>query len=84
MLRNVKGDDGIIIHHYESSKKQMDYDFIAETDLFDGISGDGIRQIINCSGAFLKEYKKGQVVFREDEKPEYLFILMKNYRLKIW
>ena len=78
MLRNVKGDDGIIIHHYESSKKQMDYDFIAETDLFDGISGDGIRQIINCSGAFLKEYKKGQVVFREDEKPEYLFILMKG------
>ena len=36
MLRNMKGDDGIIIHHYKGSKKQMNYDFIAKTDYTEG------------------------------------------------
>lgn len=56
----------------------MDYDFIAQTDLFDDIPVNGVRQILTCSGAFLKKYKKGQVVFREDEKPEYIFLLIKG------
>ena len=78
MLQNWKGDDGIIIQHHDSQTEQIDYQFLQETDLFDGIPKEGLRQILNCSGGFFKEYKKGQVVFQEDEKPEYLFILMEG------
>ncbi|MDO4555163.1 MAG: Crp/Fnr family transcriptional regulator [Lachnospiraceae bacterium] len=54
----------------------MNYDLIAHTDIFEDFSVEGIRQIIACSGAFVKDYQKGQTVFQEDEKPEYIFLLL--------
>lgn len=56
----------------------LDYHFFSQTELFEGIPEEGIRQILNCSGAFLRKYKKGQIIFREDEKPEYLFLLIEG------
>ena len=64
--------------HQQKSVEYEDYKFLADTDLFDGIPEEGIDRLLQCSGAFLKEYKKGQVVFQEDEKPEYVFLLIKG------
>lgn len=78
MLRKRKGDIDIMMHHEEPLRKTPDYHFLSQTELFEDIPEEGVRQILHCSGAFVKKYKKGQIVFREDEKPEYLFLLMEG------
>lgn len=78
MLRKESEDIGIMMHHEDNLQESIDYHFLLQTELFEEIPEEGIRQILNCSGAFLKKYKKGQLVFREDEKPEYLFLLMEG------
>lgn len=67
-----------MVHHEENLREVLNYHFLAQTELFEEISEEGIRQILACSGAFLKRYKKGQLVFREDEKPEFLFLLIEG------
>ena len=58
--------------------KKNNHIFLSETALFEHISLEGIQRILTCSGGFVKEYKKGQLVFQEGEKPEYFFLLMKG------
>lgn len=77
MLRYMKGDNGIIMH-YDRRLETLNYEFLSSTELFEGIPQEGIRKILECSGAFLKDYKKGQIVFQEDEKPQYIFLLIKG------
>lgn len=78
MLRKEREDIGIMMHHEDYLWESPDYHFLSQTELFEEIPEEGVRQILKCSGAFLKKYKKGQIVFREDEKPEYLFLLMEG------
>ena len=56
----------------------MDYGFLEKTELFEGIPREGIRRILICARASVREYKKGQVVFHEGEKPEYFYLLIKG------
>lgn len=67
-----------MIKNKEYPLTSLDYSFLAETELFENISQAGIQKLLQCSGAFVKDYEKGQVVFREGEKPEYFYLLMKG------
>lgn len=62
----------------EHPLNSLDYSFLAHTELFENISKEGIQKLLECSGAFVKDYKKGQVVFREGEKPEYFYLLIEG------
>jgi len=58
-----------------------DIQMLAKTELFEDFTLEGIRQILQCSGGAFKEYKKGQSIFKEDDKPEFLYIMIKGQLL---
>lgn len=78
MLSKMEGDIDIMKNNQERPLNSLDYRFLSRTELFENISQEGIRKLLECSGAFVKDYDKGQVVFREGEKPEYFYLLIKG------
>lgn len=64
------------MQHKDGRKRVITAQRLRETDLFEDFSVRGIEQIMRCSGAAYKDYKKGQTIFQEDETPEYLYILI--------
>ncbi|WP_324822926.1 Crp/Fnr family transcriptional regulator [Sinanaerobacter sp. ZZT-01] len=44
--------------------------------LFYGMDSDEIKKCLGCSQAYLKNYKKEEVLFHEGDIPEYLFMLL--------
>lgn len=59
MLRKTEGDIDIMIKNKEYPLTSLDYSFLAQTELFENISQEGIRKLLQCSGAFVKDYEKG-------------------------
>lgn len=53
----------------------MDY---LQTALFQNISDVELHKILNCARAVTKEYRAGEYIFEQDEKPSRLFLLLKG------
>lgn len=49
-----------------------------ETKLFEGISREGMGHILTCSGSEVQEYAPGEYIFRQDERPVKLFLLLEG------
>ena len=74
----MKGDIDIMLDNPMTQAENTDYEFLEKTQIFENISREGIKKLLECSGAMIREYEKGQVVFREGEKPEYFYLLLKG------
>lgn len=46
--------------------------------LLRGMSSFDIAELLGCSGAFIKEYDKNQIIFNQEDKPRYLHILLEG------
>lgn len=49
---------------------------LGSEELFRGMSGEEIRQVMKCSGGELYTCEKGSVLFSEGEEPKYIFLLI--------
>lgn len=74
----MKMRDGIIMQHISGSITKREIQRLRCVELFEDFTPEGIEQIVRCSGGFFKDYKKGQIIFQEEEKPEYLYTLIKG------
>lgn len=74
----MKGDIDIMLDNPMTQAENTDYEFLEKTQIFENISREGIKKLLECSGAMIREYEKGQLVFREGEKPEYFYLLLKG------
>ncbi len=53
-------------------------DLFTNSPLFYGMNPDEIKKCLQCSKGYAKRYKKEEVLFREGDVPEYLFLLLKG------
>ncbi len=51
---------------------------LKKTQLFAGVSEDEIAAMLSCLDARLREYKKGDYVFRQGEHPDHITVLVKG------
>ena len=53
-------------------------DFLKTIDLFTEMSDEGLDHLLKCSSTEVKNFEKGQFVFRENEMTKYIFVLMEG------
>lgn len=53
-------------------------DIIEKNELFYGITGADLERMLLCSKSRLKHYRQGEVLFSQEDKPCYLFALLKG------
>ncbi|MBR1865936.1 MAG: Crp/Fnr family transcriptional regulator [Lachnospiraceae bacterium] len=51
---------------------------LVQTELFKEISQESIMKMMRCSKAIQKEYEAGQYIFREEDKPEFLYLILQG------
>lgn len=51
---------------------------LAQTELFRDIDQDDIAKIMKCTRAVTKEYQPGQYIFREEDTPEFLYLILEG------
>jgi CRP-like cAMP-binding protein len=51
---------------------------LANLNIFKDIDNDEIEKILNCSKAVRKKYREGEFIFRQFEKPKYMFVILKG------
>lgn len=54
----------------------VNLNLIKNSELFQGIGEESIKRMISCSGARIKSYKEGQIIFHEGENPEAVYLLL--------
>lgn len=69
---------GMVKDKYKKSDKQLD-PHIIENCLFKNISPDNIRQILNCSGAVIRSYRKDETIFCQGMQADYFYALLKGH-----
>ena len=56
----------------------FDIELIKENLLFEGIEDEQLRQLLTCAKARHAKYKKGDLIFYQDDEKETLYILLKG------
>lgn len=56
----------------------MDFLFLAQTSLFQGVSEEEIQEMLNCLGAVSKGYSKGEAVLRVGNRVQALGLVLKG------
>lgn len=56
----------------------MDYGLIAKSELFYDIDIKSIEEMMICSKSKIKEYAEDELIFKEEDKPNYLYVLLKG------
>lgn len=56
----------------------MNRKIVEQNQLFAGISGEEIDRMLTCSKSKFKQYNKGVTIFKQEEKPQNLFVLLKG------
>ncbi len=51
---------------------------LRQTELFKNITQENIIKMMMCTRAITKEYEAGQYIFREEDKPEYLYLILRG------
>ncbi len=51
---------------------------LIETGLFRNISQSDIEKMMKCTGAVTKEYETGDYIFREEDTPQYLYLILEG------
>lgn len=54
----------------------MNYQFLAKTILFRGMTPDEAQEMISCLRSFTKTYKKGEIVYHMGERISYLGLIL--------
>ncbi|MCI6858775.1 MAG: Crp/Fnr family transcriptional regulator [Eubacterium sp.] len=56
----------------------MNWELIQENSVFKDMSKEELKKLLICSQAVYKSYQKGEMVFREEEKAGFLYVLIKG------
>ena len=56
----------------------MDLNLIAKSELFLDIDIESIKEMMICSKSKIKEYAEDELIFKEEDKPNYLYVLLKG------
>lgn len=51
---------------------------LAQTELFRDIEQENITKMMKCTRAVTKEYLPGEYIFREEDPPEYLYLILEG------
>lgn len=56
----------------------LNLDEIQKNALFKNMTLDSLESILNCSKSIYKKYQRGEMIFREEERAQFLFVLLKG------
>ncbi|WP_290771682.1 Crp/Fnr family transcriptional regulator [Anaerofustis sp.] len=56
----------------------MDFTLISKSELFHGIEREAVKKVVNCSYSRIREYSEGEIIFKEEDKPYYLYVLLEG------
>ncbi|MGB5824312.1 MAG: Crp/Fnr family transcriptional regulator [Proteocatella sp.] len=59
-----------------NSKLRETIKILNQSYLFAGMTPGDIEKVLTCSGALMKNFNKGDIIFDQFDKPEYLFVLI--------
>ncbi|MGN0165484.1 MAG: Crp/Fnr family transcriptional regulator [Lachnospiraceae bacterium] len=51
---------------------------LEELDIFQGIDTDNIKKLLSCSKSIRRRYKEGDYLFRQTDKPIYMFVILEG------
>lgn len=51
---------------------------LKDTELFRNVSQESMIRMMKCSGAVTKEFRAGDYIFREEDRPQYLYLILEG------
>lgn len=61
-----------------AERKRMCMLELTQTELFKEINRESITKMMRCSKAVTREYQAGEYIFREEDKPEFLYLILQG------
>ena len=63
---------------YRKWGEDLNWELIQKNALFKNMNQDSLQNIMNCSKSIYRTYRRGEMIFREEERARFLFVLLKG------